>query len=55
MFLVYGAGCIVGPQLAGFIKTSSGFYMGVFPLMLVFAVIVLVIAYALMKPPKSIT
>lgn len=55
MFLVYWAGGIVGPQLAGFIKTSSGSYMGVFPFVLAFAVIGLVIAYALMKPPKPIT
>jgi nitrate/nitrite transporter NarK len=55
MFLAYGAGGIVGPQLAGFIKTSSGSYMGVFPFVLVFAVVGLVIAFAMMKPPKPIT
>ena len=32
LFLAYGAGGIAGPQLAGFIKTSTGSYMGVFPL-----------------------
>jgi OFA family oxalate/formate antiporter-like MFS transporter len=55
MFLAYGAGGIVGPQLAGFIKTSTGSYMGVFPFVLAFAVVGLVIAFALMKPPKPIT
>jgi len=39
MFLAYGAGGIVGPQLAGFIKTSTGSYMGVFPYVLVLAII----------------
>jgi len=53
MFLAYGAGGIVGPQLAGFIKTSTGSYMGVFPYVLVLAVIGLVIAFALLKPPGA--
>ncbi len=55
LFLAYGAGGIVGPQLAGFIKTSTGSYLGVFPFVLAFAVIGLVIAFAMMKPPKPIT
>jgi len=54
MFLAYGAGGIAGPQLAGFIKTSTGSYMGVFPYVLVFAVIGLGIAFALLKPPKPV-
>jgi MFS transporter, OFA family, oxalate/formate antiporter len=53
LFLAYGAGGIAGPQLAGFIKTSSGSYLGVFPYVLVLAVIGLVIAFALLKPPKA--
>jgi len=53
MFLAYGAGGIAGPQLAGFIKTSTGSYMGVFPYVLVLAVIGLGIAFALLKPPQS--
>jgi OFA family oxalate/formate antiporter-like MFS transporter len=52
LFLAYGAGGIAGPQLAGFIKTSSGSYLGVFPYVLVLAVIGLVIAFALLKPPQ---
>jgi MFS transporter, OFA family, oxalate/formate antiporter len=51
MFLAYGAGGIVGPQLAGFIKTSTGSYLGVFPYVLVLAMAGLVIAFALLKPP----
>ncbi|MEI6840308.1 MAG: OFA family MFS transporter [Methanomicrobiales archaeon] len=53
LFLAYGAGGIVGPQLAGFIKTSSGSYLGVFPYVLVLAVIGLVIAFTMLKPPKA--
>jgi MFS transporter, OFA family, oxalate/formate antiporter len=51
LFLAYGAGGIVGPQLAGFIKTSTGSYLGVFPYVLVLAVIGLVIAFVMLKPP----
>jgi len=53
LFLAYGAGGIAGPQLAGFIKTSSGSYLGVFPYVLALAVIGLVIAFTLLKPPKA--
>jgi MFS transporter, OFA family, oxalate/formate antiporter len=55
VFLAYGAGAIAGPQLAGFIKTSTGSYIGVFPYVLVLAVIGIIIAFTLMKPPKPIT
>ncbi len=53
IFLAYGAGAIAGPQLAGIIKTSTGSYLGVFPYVLVLAVAGLVIAFALLKPPKA--
>ncbi|NMB78314.1 MAG: OFA family MFS transporter [Methanomicrobiales archaeon] len=53
VFLAYGAGAIAGPQLAGFIKTSTGSYLGVFPIVLVLAVIGLIIAYVLLKPPQA--
>jgi len=53
MFLAYGAGGIAGPQLAGFIKTSTGSYLGVFPYVFVLAVIGLLIAFVLLKPPKA--
>jgi MFS family permease len=52
LFLAYGAGAIVGPQLAGFIKTSTGSYLGVFPYVMVLAMIGFVIAFALLKPPQ---
>ena len=53
LFLAYGAGAIAGPQLAGFIKTSTGSYLGVFPYVMVLAVIGFFIAFALLKPPKA--
>jgi OFA family oxalate/formate antiporter-like MFS transporter len=52
IFLAYGAGGIAGPQLAGFIRTSTGSYLGVFPYVLVLAIIGAVIAFLLLKPPK---
>jgi MFS transporter, OFA family, oxalate/formate antiporter len=53
IFLAYGAGAIAGPQLAGFIKTSTGSYLGVFPWVLALAIIGLGIAFALLKPPQA--
>ena len=53
LFLAYGAGAIAGPQLAGFIKTSTGSYLGVFPYVMVLAVIGFIIAFALLKPPQA--
>ncbi|GAB6286531.1 MAG: OFA family MFS transporter [Methanoregula sp.] len=54
VFLAFGAGAIAGPQLAGVIKTSTGSYIGVFPYVLVLAVVGSIIAFTLMKPPKPI-
>jgi len=53
VFLAYGAGAIVGPQLAGAIKTASGSYMGVFPYVAGLAIVGIVIAFLLLKPPKA--
>lgn len=55
IFLAYGAGAIVGPQLAGFIKTASGSYMGVFPWVVGLAVVGIIIAFVMLKPPKPPT
>jgi len=55
LFLAYGSGGIVGPQLAGFIKTTSGSYLGVFPYIVVLAVIGLVIAFTMLKQPAGPT
>jgi OFA family oxalate/formate antiporter-like MFS transporter len=53
VFLAYGAGAIAGPQLAGFIKTSTGNYLGVFPYVFALAMIGLIVAFILVKPPRS--
>ena len=50
VFLAFGAGAIVGPQLAGFIRTTTGTYLGVFPWVVILAIIGFVVAAALMKP-----
>jgi MFS family permease len=51
VFLAFGAGAIAGPQLAGFIKASTGTYFGVFPYVLALALAGILIAFTLMKPP----
>ena len=52
VFLAYGAGAIAGPQLAGYIKCMSGSYLGVFPVVAVLAVLGLIIAYLMVRPPE---
>jgi OFA family oxalate/formate antiporter-like MFS transporter len=51
VFLAYGAGAIAGPQLAGFIRTVSGSYLGVFPYVLALAFVGLGIAFFFLRPP----
>ncbi|HMK16296.1 MAG TPA: MFS transporter, partial [Methanomicrobiales archaeon] len=52
VFLAYGAGAIAGPQLAGFIRTSTGSYLGVFPYVAALAIAGLVIAFLFLKHPE---
>jgi OFA family oxalate/formate antiporter-like MFS transporter len=52
VFLAFGAGAIAGPQLAGYIRTTTGSYLDIFPCVFVLAIIGLVIAFILMKPPE---
>jgi MFS family permease len=52
LFLAYGAGAIAGPQLAGFIRTSTGSYIGVFPYVMVLAAVGFLIALFLLKAPR---
>ncbi len=54
VFLAYGAGAIAGPQLAGFIKTTSGNYSGVFPYVFILAIIGLIVAFGLVRTPRTI-
>ncbi|NYT21019.1 MAG: OFA family MFS transporter [Methanomicrobiales archaeon] len=51
VFLAFGAGAIAGPQLAGFIRTTTGNYLGVFPWVFFLAIAGFIIAFILMKPP----
>ncbi|KUG20948.1 hypothetical protein ASZ90_009306 [hydrocarbon metagenome] len=51
IFLAYGAGAIVGPQLAGFIRATTGTYLGVFPYVAGLAAFGFIAAFLLMRPP----
>jgi len=53
VFLAYGAGAIAGPQLAGYIRTATGDYLGVFPWVLGLAAIGFVVAFAMLRPMKA--
>ena len=54
VFLAYGAGAIAGPQLAGFVRTATGTYLGVFPLVAVLAAVGFAVAWLLMRPPAAV-
>ena len=51
VFLAFGAAAIAGPQLAGFIRTSTGSYLGVFPCVAGLAIAGILLAGILMKAP----
>jgi MFS transporter, OFA family, oxalate/formate antiporter len=53
VFLAYGAGAIAGPQLAGSVRTATGSYVGVFPVVLGLALVGILLALALLRPPAS--
>jgi OFA family oxalate/formate antiporter-like MFS transporter len=53
VFLAFGAGAIAGPQMAGFIKTSTESFTGVFPYVFALALVGMFIAFTLLKPPGS--
>ena len=53
VFLAYGAGAIAGPQLAGFIRTATGTYLGVFPWVAALAAAGFAVAWLLMRPPAG--
>jgi len=40
-------------HLAGLIKTSTGSYLGVFPYVLVLALVGIVISFTLLRPPQA--
>jgi hypothetical protein len=49
VFLAYGAGAIAGPMLAGFIRQSTGSYLGVFPYVAVLSLIGLMVAWTFLR------
>jgi MFS family permease len=49
IMLAYGIGGFIGPQLAGFIRTSSGNYLGIFPYVFLLAIIGFFVALILLK------
>lgn len=53
VFLAYGAGALAGPQIAGFIKTTTGGYADVFLLVTVLSLIGIAIAGLFMKPQRN--
>lgn len=53
VFLAFGAGAIAGPQLAGFIRTETGTYLGVFPWAFALAIVGFVVAWILMRTPDQ--
>jgi MFS family permease len=53
VYLAYGAGALLGPMLAGTVRTATGSYVGVFPYVAMLAFIGIGIAFWLMRPPFS--
>ncbi len=53
VFLAYGAGAIAGPQLAGFIRDTTGSYLGVFPYIVGLAAVGMVVSFFLLRPVQS--
>jgi len=53
VFLAYGAGAMAGPQIAGFIRTTTGDYTGVFPYVAVLSIAGIVVAWLFMKVPNK--
>jgi MFS transporter, OFA family, oxalate/formate antiporter len=51
VYLAYGAGALLGPMLAGSVRTMTGSYVGVFPYVAVLALAGIGVAYWLMRPP----
>lgn len=54
VYLAYGAGAFTGPMLAGFLRTATGSYLGIFPFVAAMAIIGIGIAYWLMNPPSRV-
>lgn len=53
VFTAYGVGAIIGNLMAGAAKDMLGGYVNVFPYVAVLAALGIVVAFVMMKPPKS--
>lgn len=53
VFLAFGAGAIAGPQLAGWVRTGTGHYQGVFPWVFGLAIAGIIVAALLMRSPAA--
>jgi OFA family oxalate/formate antiporter-like MFS transporter len=53
VFMAYGAGAIVGPLLAGYVATTTGSFINVFPYVVVLAIIGIIIAFLWLKHPPA--
>jgi len=53
VFLAYGAGALVGPYMAGWLKDATGSYIAVFPYVILFALMGIIIASIMMKHPVA--
>lgn len=53
MFLAYGAGAFIGPYISGRIRDMTGSYLSSFIPVIILAVVGIILALALMSPPKK--
>ena len=53
VFTAYGAGAIIGPKIAGYVRDTTGEFLSVLPVIVVFAIIGIVVAFVLLKPPAA--
>ena len=53
VFTAYGVGAIIGNLMAGAAKDTLGGYVNVFPYVAVLAALGIVVAFVMVKPPKS--
>jgi OFA family oxalate/formate antiporter-like MFS transporter len=52
IFTAYGLGAIIGNVMSSRIKDITGTYTGAFPIVAVMAIVGIIIAFVLLKPPK---
>lgn len=52
VFTAYGVGAIIGNLMAGAAKDMLGGYVNVFPYVIILAVVGIIVAFVMLKPPK---